>query len=168
MMHRDVSGFRPQRDVPRRNEAWTKLVRGNIPARDPRPWIEESLEAEVLLYVAKPATTISDMLQADDGLESMQLWKAGTEVAGAALFAGYRCWVGKLRGYNLATAPMKELWNILTDFGFAIRKARPATSVSSPTARSADAGSQRCSAIRVEVATAISLLTKFTDSDPMG
>jgi hypothetical protein len=57
------------------------------------------------------------------GLESMQMWKAGTQEAGVALLAGYR-WVSKLRGYNLAAVPMKGFWKVLTSLGFGVRKGK--------------------------------------------
>ena len=125
MLTRDISGFRPQRDVPRKNQAHATLVRGGLNEGDPRFWLEESLDNDVLLYVPAPRITADDLLTTSIAdLHDMQQWTPGGEVRSGNLLAAYRVWVTKLRGYNIAGASLDDFWKLMTTCGFEAGKSK--------------------------------------------
>lgn len=109
MLHRDVAGFVPQRDVPRQNDTHAAIVEANLNPGDPRKWLEACLSAEHLLCVRNPNAVSGK----DDGYP----WAEGVRIRPQALLAGYYEWVRGLRGHSIRTVRPGDLWKVLTAVG---------------------------------------------------
>lgn len=116
MLARDVGNFIPQRDIPRDNALHREQVKAGLNPADPRMWIEESLDADRLLYV--PALGIGDDVSVNDRLTMMREWLEGNTVAPGEMYIAYKTWVSKLRGYGARAIGTAEFWKCMAAFGF--------------------------------------------------
>lgn len=107
LLNRDVSGFLPQRDLPRDNEMLADVKRRSLFPGHVAQWIQESLEAGELLWVRGRAD------------ENHRAWMDGHDsVQGSLLHAGYRDWVGRVRDRHAREVPFQDFWQCISGFGF--------------------------------------------------
>ena len=114
LLTRDVSDFIPQRDVPRRNELHTDIVRRGLNPGDPRFFLEELKDTGIW-----PGLYTRDEY---DGLEmiaghSRQV-APGKTIPSSDVLTSYRYWVGKLRDPHARTVSLDDFWKALSEEGF--------------------------------------------------
>lgn len=107
LLNRDVSDFKPQRDLPRENEMLADVKRRSLFPGHVAQWLQESLEAGELLWVRGRAD------------ENHRQWADGHDsVQGSLLHAGYREWVGRVRDRHAREVPLQDFWQCLSALGF--------------------------------------------------
>lgn len=113
LLNRDITGFHPQRDIPRDNEEHSKIVQAGINAADPRNYFAECLEAGLFLGMREGR---SAKFGEDSCVEDA--WYQGSRILGSDLLAGYRAWVKSLAARRASAVPNFEFWNTATALGF--------------------------------------------------
>ena len=111
LLDRDVSGFIPQRDVPRNNEALTLAKSHSRNVVDVTRWLEDCLNEGCFLGVSPEFPAQGDTEE--------PAWTAGeSTINSGSLRKGYQIWASRLvASYKQETA-LQDFWRVLTAVGF--------------------------------------------------
>ena len=111
LLDRDVSGFIPQRDVPRNNEALTLAKSHSRNVVDVTRWLEDCLTEGCFLGVSPEFPAEGDTAE--------PAWTSGGgTINGGSLHKGYQFWASKkVASYKQETA-RQDFWRVLTAVGF--------------------------------------------------
>jgi len=125
MLHRDVSDFIPQDDIPIHNDAHAEGIKESLPMSHPSKWLKECVEDGIIPHISLAEMVVVNgstrIRYLDTETQSGAKWIAGQEITPTFLLTSYRRWVATLRGHGVSTSPIKEFWDTLTKCGIDIK-----------------------------------------------
>jgi hypothetical protein len=116
LLKRDVTGFIPQRDVPRKNALLAENQIASLSHSDPLIWLRESLDDNGLRHVIIDRGNVDIPHKFPDGRDGSE------QIPSARLIEGYRSWVRTLANNRATACGPDEFWRRLRDAGFSTLK----------------------------------------------